>query len=179
MAGMLIEIFLVPHYLAPFTAAFYAIGLQAMRHLRLWCPEGKPVGATLVRFSVILCFVLGAVRVFANPLGFEVQEWPTSNWMVMWYGPGHFGTDRAHIAAGLEHLPGRQLVFVHDSFRRNPSDQWVYNEANVDASKVVWAWDMDANNNRELMKYYPDRKAWLVDLNTEPATISPYTVSAP
>ena len=27
MAGMAIEIFMIPHYLAPFTAAFYAIGL--------------------------------------------------------------------------------------------------------------------------------------------------------
>src|SRR5277367_285614 len=36
MAGVVIEIFLVPHYLAPFTSVFYAIGLQAMRHLRLW-----------------------------------------------------------------------------------------------------------------------------------------------
>ena len=26
----------IPYYLAPFTAAFYALGLQAMRHLRLW-----------------------------------------------------------------------------------------------------------------------------------------------
>ena len=43
-AGMAIEIFMIPHYLAPFTAAFYAIGLQAMRHLRVWKPEGKPVG---------------------------------------------------------------------------------------------------------------------------------------
>ena len=42
--GIAIQIFLVPHYLAPFTAAFYAIGLQAMRHLRFWGPENKPVG---------------------------------------------------------------------------------------------------------------------------------------
>src|SRR5207248_689288 len=38
VAGQLVEIFLIPHYLAPFTAAFYAIGLQAMRHLWLWTP---------------------------------------------------------------------------------------------------------------------------------------------
>ena len=40
-AGMVIEIYLLPHYAAPFTAAFYAIGLQMMRHLRVWKPEGK------------------------------------------------------------------------------------------------------------------------------------------
>ena len=50
-AGMAIEIYLLPHYVAPLTAAFYAIGLQMMRHLRLWKPEGKPVGLTLVRLT--------------------------------------------------------------------------------------------------------------------------------
>ncbi len=49
IAGQLIEVFLLPHYLAAYTAAFYAIGLQAMRHLRLWKPGGQAVGLTLQR----------------------------------------------------------------------------------------------------------------------------------
>ncbi len=179
MAGMLIEIFLIPHYLAPFTAAFYAIGLQAMRHLRLWSPEGKPVGTALVRLSVFLCFVLVVARAFASPMGFKVPEWPSDNWEVTWYGPDHYGTERAQVETGLEQLQGKQLVFVRESPNRDAQDIWVYNEANIDASKVVWAWDMDAANNRELTQYYSDRKAWLIDLNTEPATVSAYTVSAP
>ncbi len=52
MVGMSVETFLIPHYIAPFTAAFYAIGLQAMRHLRVWKPGGQPVGTTMVRLLV-------------------------------------------------------------------------------------------------------------------------------
>ena len=70
-------------------------------------------------------------------------------------------------------------MFVRDSPKQNTKDQWAYNDTHIDASKVVWAWDMDAANNRELMQYHSDRKAWLIDLNTEPATVSAYTVSAP
>jgi hypothetical protein len=176
VAGMLVEIFLIPHYLAPFTAAFYAIGLQAMRHLRLWSPEGKPVGMALVRLSVVLCFLLGAGRAFASPLGFKVTEWPGNDWSVTWYGPDLYGTERSHIESRLEQLSGMQLVFVRDSPKRDPKDQWVYNDPDIDGSKVVWAWDMDAANNRELMQYYPDRKAWLVNMDTEPATVSPYAL---
>ena len=51
-AGLMPETFLIPHYLAPFTAALYAIGLQAMRHLRLWRPGGQPVG---LRDRTALC----------------------------------------------------------------------------------------------------------------------------
>jgi hypothetical protein len=177
-SGMTIEIFLLPHYLAPITAAFYAIGLQAMRHLRVWSPEGRPVGATLVRLTVALCFMLGTVRVFAGPLGLKVQEWPPNHWLGMWYGPDIYGTERAHIQAELENLPGRQLAFVRDSPRRDPLDQWVYNQPDIDASKVVWAWDMDPANNQELMRYYPDRKAWLIQMDSQPATVSPYTPPA-
>ena len=178
LAGLLIEIFLLPHYLAPVTAAFYAIGLQAMRHLRVWSPERKPVGLALVRLAVTLCVVLAAVRVVAMPLGFKIAEWPPSSWGNMWYGPDLFGTERANIEFGLEQLPGKQLVFVRDSPNRYPLDQWVYNAADVDDSKVVWAWEMDAANNRELMEFYGVRKAWLIKMDTQPATISPYPLPA-
>jgi hypothetical protein len=178
LAGLLIEIFLLPHYLAPVTAAFYAIGLQAMRHLRVWSPERKPVGLAMVRLAVTLCFVLAAVRVFAIPFSFKIAEWPPSSWGNMWYGPDLFGTERANIELGMEHLPGKQLVFVRDSPNRYPLDQWVYNAADVDDSKVVWAWEMDAANNRELMEYYGLRKAWLIKMDTQPATITPYPLPA-
>jgi hypothetical protein len=178
IAGMLIEIFLIPHYLAPFTAAFYAIGLQAMRHLRVWRPGGKPTGMALVRLSVLICFVLGTARVFAGPLGISIPEWPPTSWSSMWFGPALYGTERAHIEAGLEVLPGKQLVFVRDSSMRDPLDQWVYNAADIDASKVVWAREMDATDNRELMQYYGVPKAWLIKMDTQPATISPYPLPA-
>jgi len=178
MAGMMIEIFLIPHYLAPYTAVFYAIGLQAMRHLRVWSPEGKPVGAMIVRLTLTLCFALGAIRVFAAPLGFKTREWPASNWGNVWFGPDLYGTERASIEAALEQLPGKQLVFVRGSAKRDPLDQWVYNQPDIDASKVVWAWEMDAANNWELKQYYSDRNSWLINMDTEPATVSLYPVSA-
>jgi hypothetical protein len=176
-AGMAIEIFLIPHYLAPFTAAFYAIGLQAIRHLRLWSPDGQPVGATLVRLTVTLCFVLAGLRAFAGPLHFRLAEWPASEWSGMWYGPGHFGTERAHIEAGLERLPGKQLVLVRYSPDHYPIDEWVYNAADIDASKVIWAREMDTANDLELIHHYKDRKVWLVQPDKQPAEVSPYTVS--
>jgi hypothetical protein len=177
MAGMLIEIFLIPHYLAPFTAAFYAIGLQAMRHLRLWSPEGRPVGMTLVRLTVTVCFVLGGLRAFAAPLHLRLAQWPASEWSGMWDGPGHFGTERAHIESELEKLPGKQLVIVRYSPSHYPIDEWVYNAADIDASKVIWAREMGAAKDIELIRYYKNRTVWLVQPDKQPAEISPYAVS--
>jgi hypothetical protein len=172
--GMLIEIYMIPHYLSPFTAVFYALCLQAMRHLRVWRPEGRPAGAAMLRLIVTICFVLGVTRVFAGPLGIRIQEWPASNWAYTWYGPDRYGTERAQIEAKLEQLPGKQLVFVRESPKLPALDLWVYNRADIDASKVVWAWDVSEKENLELIHYLKDRKAWLVQRSDQPATLSPY-----
>lgn len=178
MAGMLIMIYMIPHYLAPFTIAFYAIGLQAMRHLRVWRPEDKPVGTALVRLCVLLCFVLGGLRAFSAPLHLPVAEWPASNWSTLWYGPDVYGTDRAHVVSELESHPGPQLALVRTSPNRNVLDQWIYNGADLNTARVLWAYDMGAAQNAELMRQYPGRTAWIIDLATEPATVTPYVVPA-
>ena len=174
MGGMAIEIFIFPHYMAPFTAVFYALGLQAMRHLRVWKPEGRPVGAMLVRVSVLLCVLLGAVRLFATPLKLTPSEWPLSNWDIMWFGPGHYGTARAAVETRLEKLPGPQLAIVRYEPKHNPLDEWVYNRADIDTAKVIWARDEDAADNLQLLHYYQNRKAWLVEPDTTPPTVIPY-----
>lgn len=174
MAGMAIQIFLVPHYLSPFTAAFYAIGLQAMRHLRLWRPENRPVGLSLVRLSVAVCFLMAGLRLYAGPLHLELPEYPTVNWNSVWYGPDHFGTERLRVQEQLEQLPDKQLVIVRYSSRHNPFNEWVYNSPDIDASKVIWAREMDANENAQLMDYYKDRTVWLVQPDARPVSVTAY-----
>ena len=175
-SGMVIEIFLIPHYLAPFTAAFYAIGLQGMRHLRVWKPGGQPVGLTMVRLMVTICLILCCLRLFPGPLHLALAEWPASSWTDNWYGPDHFGTERARVERSMEQLPGPQLLIVRYSSLHNPLNEWVYNAPDIDDSKVVWAREMDGPHNLELMHYYASRKAWLVEPDSLPAVVSPYPV---
>ena len=174
--GALTMNFVLPHYIAPFTAAFYAIGLQAMRHLRVWTVDRKPAGLTIVRLVVALCVVLAGVRLFSGPLGLRTSEWPGGTWYWMWYGPDHFGTERAQIESYLEHLPGKQLAIVRYEHKREPQNQWVYNSADIDGSRVIWAGEMDRENERELLDYYRDRRAWLIEPDKTPARVSPYTL---
>jgi hypothetical protein len=177
--GMAIQIYLLPHYLAPFTSAFYAIGLQAMRHLRVWRHEGKPVGTMLVRMAVTLCIVTAGLRLSAEPLHIKLDEWPTAKWNWVWYGPDHFGTERARIESGLERLPGNHLVIVRYAPCHQVLDEWVYNAADIDRSKIIWAREMDASNNLELIRYYHDRKVWLVEPDAVPVRVVPYPAPEP
>ncbi len=178
MAGMLVEIFHASALPCAFTAAFYAIGLQAMRHLRVWKPEGKPVGATMVRLAVTICFVMAGFRLLAESLRpaspnghraslYEHVVWPLSFWCSSARG----------CRPAWKQLPGQQLAIVRYSSSSVPSEEWVYNLADIDGSKVVWAREMDATNNLELMRYYKNRKVWLVEPDTTPASVVPYPIA--
>lgn len=177
--GMAIEIYLLPYYLAPFVAAFYAIGLQMMRHLQVWKSGKSPVGLALVRFIVVACVVMAGIRVIAEPLHLEAPEFPPGNWNLVWFGPQHFGTERANMEAWLKTQPGQQLVIVRYWGSHHIEDEWVYNSVDIDGSKVVWARDMGPHDNQELIRYYGDRKMWLVEPDAIPARIAPYPEQGP
>lgn len=172
---VVIGIFGFPHYFSPFTAALYALGLQAMRHLRVWrLPNGAPVGRTMVRFCVAICVLSAVVGVFSAPLHVRVSSWQHQGWSTAWQDPRGLGVERAQINARLEQLPGLQLAIVHYSADHNPLDEWVCNGADLDDSKVIWARDGNPAAIQELATHYPHRRLWLVEPDAEPAAVVPY-----
>jgi hypothetical protein len=177
-AGMLVEIFLIPHYMAPFTAAIYALGLQAARHMYQWRPGDKPVGMTWIRLTATLILGMSCLRLFARPLNLSFPEWPSSTWNFSWYGPDVFGKERHDVARTLENLPGKQLALVRYSPKHNPQDEWVYNAAEIDNAKVIWARDMCPADNQNLINYYKDRTVWLVQPDFGPS-VTPYAPPVP
>jgi hypothetical protein len=175
-AGMAIEIYLFPHYLAPFTAAFYAIGLQAMRHLYVWTPSHQPVGQAITRSIVAICVLMAVLRLFNQQLHCPVPERPVSVWIVNWFGPDHFVTQRSIVENRLEQIPGGQLAIVRYAPDHEPIDEWVFNGADIDSSKVIWARAMDTQSDLELIHYYNQRKAWLIQPDSPSQEIIPYPV---
>jgi len=172
--GMAVEVYLFPHYLAPFTVAFYAVGLQAMRHLRVWRPGGKDTGLAIVRAVVTICVLMAGLRLFDRQLGCPVPGRPVSTWICNWFGPDHFEPERKSVERELEKHPGGQLVIVRYASAHDPIDEWVFNDADIDGSKIIWARDMDEASNRDLIRHYSDRKAWLARPDSDTAKLTPY-----
>ena len=175
--GLTIEIFLFPHYLAPFAAAFYAVGLQCMRHLWHWRPGDQPVGMAMVRLTVVICVLMAGIRVFDRQLRCPVPGYPFSTWICNWFGPDHFVPERDRVNQALAQNAGGQLAIVRYSPDHDPLDEWVFNAADIDSSKVIWAWDMGDAGNQELIRYYKDRRVWLVQPDMPSAEINPYPVA--
>jgi hypothetical protein len=177
LCGVLLQTWLIPHYLAAVTPAIYAVGLQAMRHLRQLRAGGQPVGTAMLRFTIVTCIALAVVRLWAEPLHLVLAPWPSPAWCSTWYGPGRLGVERARIEQQLEHLPGGQLVLVRYAADHSPMDEWVYNSPVIDKQKVIWARDMDAANNLEIANYYKNRTVWLVQPDARPASVTPYSAT--
>ena len=74
-------------------------------------------------------------------------------------------------------MDGPHLVFVlpHKETNKNPFD-WVYNAADIDTSKVVWARDLGPEKNQELIDYYKGRTVWVVDLKDPHPKLMNYPV---
>ena len=131
---------------------------------------GRPVGLALVRYAPLVCLMLAGIRIYAEPLGLAIHRWPS-----MWYGTEPLGLPRAKVAAQLAANPGKQLAIVRYAPEHAPFDDWVYNAADIDASKVVWARDLRAASNQELLRYFQDRQAWLVEPDCDPPKVSRYS----
>jgi hypothetical protein len=174
-AGLSANAWLSPHYVAPFAGAIYVLLMQAMRHLRQWRPGGEPSGLFLVRTIPLICLALGGVRLYAEPLHVSVGRWPAG---FAWYGIEPIGLERARVAAQLASYPGTQLAIVRYAPGHIPFDDWVYNSADIDNSKVVWAREPESGTAAELLRYFHDRRVWLVEPDLSAPRIAPYPVRA-
>jgi hypothetical protein len=83
--------------------------------------------------------------------------------------------ERAVLAEKLEHLPGKHLVIVHYAALHSPGYEWVFNGAEIDTAKVLWARELDPEQNAKLFAYFKDRKIWLVTPDSDNTYLEPYT----
>jgi hypothetical protein len=159
--GILIETWTLDHYVAPALGLFYLLLMQCMRHLRLFRWRGKGVGHGLARMVPIVCVAMLVLRVSAVASGTQIEPWQRGN------------LQRNAIVNQLQNMAGKHLVIVHYGPNHNPHIDWIANRADIDASKIVWARDM-GEQNQELLQYFKDRQAWLVDADDKSPELQPY-----
>jgi hypothetical protein len=153
-----------PHYLAPATAIIVAIVVECCRYLsaaRLRILPLLPAAMALVL----------ALRIGAQGIGLPyTQRLNFQSWCCR--VPGDL--NKAHITAALERFPGQHLVFVRAKSDPNNLFQWIYNDADIDRSRIVWARDLGPERNAQLIAYFAGRQVWRVNPNVQPVEWVPY-----
>jgi hypothetical protein len=148
-----------PHYGAAFAGVVYLRFLQGLQRLWSWRR-----GRVAVAMLVVLLVGDGLGLTWSRDLtsrGFALRE-------------SAAGLARHAIQQTLEAVPGSQLVLVRYGAEHDPQMEWVYNGAEIDASRVVWAREMSPQQDRALLDYYHDRQVWLLEPDQSPPRLSLY-----
>jgi hypothetical protein len=153
--ALLTEAGLQPHYFAPAAGLLFVPLMYSIRLLRV---RAGLFGPALVLLLVILLFVHDGVAGFL-----KAQDEANAESSV-----------RSETIKRLTMLGGRHLVIVRYGPAHWIHRDWVYNAADIDGSPVVWARDMGEERNQELLEYYRDRRAWLLEPDL-PTSLAPYS----
>ena len=168
--GQSLQPFFNIHYAAPVTGALMALTLQGFRHLRVWNPNGRPVGRSVVRSIPMICFLMVLVRIAHPPAAYEWNRGRLDIWCCANTG----NLAREEIVERLAALGGRHLILAHYKLNHIVHIEWVYNAADIDRSNVVFAREMDPASDRELMEYFKDREVWVLEADQNPVKLKHY-----
>jgi hypothetical protein len=164
LLGVAVVIWSNAHYAAPLTCASFLLIVQTLRHLRTMRIRARPVGLALSRAVVLLLVLDTGINVGRGVC--DTLRWPCEG-----------DVSRQAIADKLAATPGKHLIMVRydpDPDNHNIHDEWVFNGAEIDSAKVLWARELDAGQNAKLLQYFSDRKIWLVTPDTDNTYLEPY-----
>ncbi len=162
------------HYIAAVTCLFILVsivGLQQLSRLRI---RGNAVGQEAAVLIAALCaahFLFWYGMHAAEDSDFSMAAIRYEPWDYINHGnPAR----RIFVVQELARIPGQLLVFVRYLPQHIFQDEWVYNAADIDASRVVWARDLGAVENQTLLRYYPGRTALLLETDFRQPKLSEY-----
>lgn len=160
------------HYVAAATCLFVLVSVWGMQQIARLCPEA----ARILLFLCIAHFVFWYGMHVFDTADFSLAVRPYETWDAI----NHRNPERRiMVNEQLARIPGQVLVFVRYWPRHIFQDEWVYNEADIDRARIVWARDLGDEENKKLTQYYPARSVWLLEPDARPPRLEPYRDAKP
>ncbi len=80
------------------------------------------------------------------------------------YGPidYHVRAKQASAQQRLEQVSGDHLVLVRYGPHHEPYEEFVYNRADIDGSRVIWARSLSPEQDATIIRHYSSRQVWLL-----------------
>ncbi|HEY6991694.1 MAG TPA: hypothetical protein VH369_25095 [Bryobacteraceae bacterium] len=153
--ALLLEKVWLPHYFAPAAGLLLLPIMYSVRWLRL---RFAGAGAALVLLFVACCVGRGLATVVSARRELVVP-------------PQEQAIEKINTLS----KPGeRYLIIVRYRREHNFHVEYVFNRADIDHSRIVWARDMGDAKNQELFHYYPDRHVLLLEPDLPAMPLTPY-----
>jgi len=165
--------YLLVHYLGAVTCLFVLVsvaGLKLLARLRI---RNVVVGREIARIIVLLCggefclwYSVHLLEAKSAPLALlQYETWDFINHR-------NSADRRVEVARQLDHIPGNLLIFVHYEPRHVFQEEWVWNAADIDGSRTVFARDLGTEGNKDLIRYYPRRKILYLEPDLTPPRLT-------
>jgi hypothetical protein len=162
------------HYIAAASCLFILMSVDGLRRL-----GRMRMGSAAARALIYLCI---AQFVFAYGLHlFERQDFAAAMRPYdVWDSINHQNPEqRIQINRQIAGTPGKLLIFVRYWPQHIFQNEWVYNEADIDGARVVWARDLGEDEDAKLRQYYPGRVALLLEPDARPPRLTAYRPEPP
>ncbi len=154
--------YLLVHYLAGVAGLFVLMSVVGLRR----------IGGEIALALVVLCFAefLGwyGLHLFERPELYSILRYET------WDSINHEGQaqKRVEVQEQLAQVPGKLLVFVRYSERHVYQEEWVWNGADIDKQRIVYARDLGPEEDHKLINYYSNRKVLILEPDSTQAKLS-------
>jgi len=89
------------------------------------------------------------------------------------------GPQYEKLVTQLNAMPNDQLVVVRYAPDHPPFIDWVYNKADVDHAKVVWAREIAGVDMKPLFEYFRGRTVRVLEPDKQPLEFKPYSPLSP
>jgi hypothetical protein len=155
ISGLVVETFMGLHYLAPIVPLNYFFALRAMRFWRVRNPR---LGELMLRLLPILAAVLLPISLYG-----PIKQHHSSAWHIQ----------RARLLKQMRAEGAKHLIIVRYGPQHSFQHEWVYNEADIDHAKVLWARSMEPMQNCQLVNFFKDRQVWSLEINDDNLIIEP------
>jgi hypothetical protein len=158
--------YLLVHYLAAVTCLFILASVAGLRQI-------SRVNTEIAFVLIVLCvgeFMFWyTLHLFEMPSVYSLLDYET------WNAINHRNPQRRiEVQRQVDAIAGPLLVFVRYSPRHVYQEEWVWNKADIDNSRVVYARDLGAEEDQKLIAYYPKRKVLLLEPDFATPKLSTY-----
>jgi hypothetical protein len=169
MALVLTIVLLAPTLTYPFAASHYSaacaplaafFAAEAMRRLS-HKPSGLFRRSAKWKWSVVLLVGLASL---ADASVFRLRSSMPEDRLAY--------QARRQVIATLEAMPGRHLVLVRYGSNHSFREEWVFNAADIDSSRIIWAVLPEDRPIEPLLTYFRSRAVWRLDADQRPAKLT-------
>lgn len=158
-----------PHYIAPIGCLLILLQIQCLRYVYQWKRNWHPVGRMLSVTVLILTALTTILTALSTISSSEQHAKPTSG------STAHsWASVKQQILNKLADVEGKHLILVKYNRDHIHHNEWVYNRADIDNSKVIWARVLESEKNTKLLNYFKDRSIWIIEPDSPKIRLKPY-----